>query len=283
MIRRSQLFVPGNDEAKIRKSVVLKSDSIIFDLEDAVPPGEKSGARITLRKLLSELDWGKRELCIRINKIGSKYSTEDISLVKRQDNVETIVVPKAEQVPPEIIKANKAIIPLIETAKGLLNVEKILRAKGVEAVSIGAGDLANSVGGSVEAYSQNLYIKTKILIAAAAIGVDAIDCVYFELKNLEGFRREAILSRELGYVGKQVVHPSQVEIANEVYSPTQAEVDEARKIVEAYDSSAKQKIGAIRLDEKLIDAVHYRKAKALIEKAEEISEAIGFSDRKFPV
>jgi citrate lyase subunit beta/citryl-CoA lyase len=153
-----------------------------------------------------------------------------------------------------------------------LRIEDIVKLAGVEAVSFGPADLANSLGGKVEAYAQSLYVKTRIVVAAAAYGVDPIDCVFFDLQNLEEFRREASQSKDLGYVGKQVVHPSQITIANEVYSPSKDEVESAKKIVEVYEEASKNKVGALRVDEKLVDAVHYRKAKATLERAKKFSD-----------
>ncbi|MGI0091855.1 MAG: HpcH/HpaI aldolase/citrate lyase family protein [Nitrososphaerales archaeon] len=276
MLRRSQLYVPANDERKIRKSVSLSADSIIFDLEDAVPQSEKSNARLQLQRLLRELDWGKRELCVRVNKFASGYSDEDFSLAKCEEKIRTIVLPKADdQVPKDLhLKTGKILIPLIETARGLLRVENIARFEGVEALSYGPADLAYSVGGRTEIYTQNLFVKTQIVMAASAYGVDSIDCVYFELSNLDGFRNEAIQSKSLGYAGKQVVHPAQAEIANTIYSPSEEEITEARKIIETYEKSVELKVGALRLDEKLVDAVHYRRAKALLEKARESSNPL---------
>ena len=274
MLRRSQLFVPANDEKKVRKSVSLSADSVILDLEDAVPPAEKSNARKALTKILAELDWGKREVCVRINKVGSGYSDEDLDFVKHEIKVSSIILPKADEIPRDIRKrTGKILIPLIETARGVLKVEDIVRCEGVEAVSYGPADLAYSVGGRTEVYSQNLYVKTRILIAASAYGVDAIDSVFFELQDLDGFRKEAVQSRDLGYVGKQVIHPSQITIANEVYTPSQSEIAAAKNLVKAYEVATKSSVGAIRLDEKLVDAVHYRKAKLTLERAEMFSSS----------
>jgi citrate lyase subunit beta/citryl-CoA lyase len=266
---RSQLFVPGNDERKIRKSVSLMSDVVIFDLEDSVPTQDKSRARGMLERLLNELDWGRKRLSVRINKVGSEYSNEDIELCKRVGKITTIVLPKAEERPTRLpTDSGKSLIPLIETAKGLMAVESIVRSEGVVAISYGAADFANSVGGKMNVYSGNLYVKTKIVIAARAYGIDPIDCVYFDLKDLEGFEKEAAVSRDLGYVGKQVVHPSQIDIANRIYSPTPEEIASARTILEFYETSTKAQVGAFKIDDKLIDAVHYRRAKALLESIE---------------
>ena len=111
-------------------------------------------------------------------------------------------------------------------------------------------------------------MKTKIAVTASAYGLDAIDGVYFDLTNLEGFRQEALISRGLGFEGKQVVHPSQIEVANEVYSPWKEEILDAEKVVEEYEKSAGKGSGAFRMEGMMIDAVHYRAAKSLLERSE---------------
>jgi citrate lyase subunit beta/citryl-CoA lyase len=269
MLRRSQLFVPANEEKKIRKSISLPADSIVFDLEDAVPPEAKSQARETLKALLKELDWGSRELCVRVNKLDQGYSRADLDFVKSLSKISTIMLPKIEEVPSELDRSGKEINALIETAKGLANLSTIASAKGISALSFGPQDFANSVGGSLEAYRMNVFVKTSIAVTAKAWGLDPIDGVFFELTNLDGFREEAKTSRDLGYVGKQVVHPAQIEIANSVFGISEEDASKARKLVETYEKASKENIGALRIEDKLVDAVHYREAKAILERARE--------------
>ncbi len=268
-LRRSQLFVPGHDERKIRKSIGLDADSIILDLEDAVPVGEKSKARLFLSELLPRIEWDKTEICLRINKVGSEFSAEDIDFAIGQEKIDTIILPKTEHIPPSLHSSTgKRLIPLIETSMGFLRIEEIARTEGVEAIAYGPADFAFSVRGKTEFYSQNNYVKTKIAVTASAYGLDAIDGVYFDLTDLEGFRQEALISRGLGFEGKQVVHPSQIEIANEVYSPRVEEILNAKKVVEEYEKSAGKGSGAFRMEGMMIDAVHYRAAKSLLERSE---------------
>ena len=269
--RRSQLYVPANDERKIAKSNSLSADSLIFDLEDAVPSSEKQRARESLRSLLERTEFStSTELCVRINKVTSDdYSNEDILAISKISKVNAIVLPKTEQISVDLSKRiGLPIIALIETARGLLNVERISSSPNVSAVSFGPQDFANSVVGNVEAYRENTYIKTHILVTAKASGIDAIDGVFFKLNDLDGFRAEAIGSRNLGYIGKQVVHPTQVKIANEVYSVSEKEIEEARQIVEQYEKAQIEGSGAFRLNDALVDAVHYRRAKELLERAQ---------------
>lgn len=269
MLLRSQLYVPANEEKKIRKSVALDCDSIVFDLEDAVPSIEKINARNTLKRLLNELDWKDKQLGIRVNKEGVEYSAEDIDEFKSESKISFLVLPKAEDNSGKLAeRAGKALLPLVETARGLLRVEDIIRAEGVFAVGYGAADFASSVEGKTRVYLDNVYVKTKLVVAARSYGVDPIDNVFFDLADQEGFKKEAMQSRDLGYVGKQVIHPSQIQIANAVYSPTAQEIEEAKRIVEAYERGTRDRIGVLRINEQLIDAVHYRQAKVLLKKVQ---------------
>jgi len=167
MKRRSLLYAPLNSEKMIRKSVEIKADSIIFDLEDAVPPEDKERARQLLSKMLKELDWGRRELCVRINSLQSLDSYQDISFISGEDKISCIVVPKAESDLSFLYKATgKNLIPLIETAKGVVKIEEVVRSKGVVAVSYGIAYLSLSLNGDYTFYESNQYIKTLIVTMA---------------------------------------------------------------------------------------------------------------------
>ena len=269
MLRRSQLYVPGNNEKMIRKAASLEADSVVLDLEDAVPSSEKDRARALVLTLARELDWGKRELCIRVNPIDSVEFAGDMSMARRAEAVSTVVVPKAEGDCSSIsTRSGKSVIPIIETARGLMRLGEISRSKGMVAMTYGAADFAASVGGSVSAYLDNEAIKTIIVAAARSAGVEALDNVFFDLDNQDGFRRQAVSARSLGFSGKQVIHPSQIAIANEVFSPSKEEIAWARRVLAEIKSADAAKRGAIRVDGRLVDAVHYRIAKGIVERSE---------------
>lgn len=268
MPRRSMLFVPGNSERKLRKAPSLGADSIIIDLEDAVPPASKEEARELLARLIHEIDWGNAEVCVRINPLTTLEGLRDLEALVKWDPVSCIVVPKAETDLEFLYQATgRYIIPLIETPRGILRIEDIVRAEGVVAVNWGPADLALLLGGDLKAYSGNQFVRTLIPIVSHAYGVDPIDKVFFDLKDDEGFRRDCLEAKSLGYVGKTVIHPKQVSIANEVFTPTKDEVEWARKVMRAYEERARQGVGALTLNGELIDAVHYRIAKSILERA----------------
>lgn len=268
VLRRSQLYVPGNNEKMITKAPELGADSVILDLEDAVPENSKDEARDLVARLSRDLEWGSSELCVRINPRGTKSFQRDVAVLKGCNRVDCVVVPKAEEDCSSIhVRTKKALIPIIETARGLMMIRDVSASTGVRAITYGAADFAASVGGSVSSYQDNSTIKTMVVAAAASMGVDAIDNVFFDLKDSEGFRREALAARSLGYVGKQVVHPSQVALANEVFTPTVDEVAWARRIVTELGSASAVARGAISVDGTLADAVHLRLAEGILERA----------------
>lgn len=260
--------MPANNPRMIAKAAGIEADSIILDLEDAVPAEEKGAARESLGAFLRKAEWGDRELAVRINAQGTREGDKDVATVTAEGRIQAVVVPKAESdLTPLAKSTGKALIPLIETPRGVLHVEEVVRSEGVVAVSYGAGDLATSVGGDAATYGRNIYVKTLLVIAASAYGIDAIDRVYFDLKDEAGFRAEALEAKRLGFVGKQVVHPDQVRLANEVFTPTHEEIRWAKEVVEAYEAAAREGRGAIRVRDRLVDAVHYRSAKKTLEVA----------------
>lgn len=249
------------------KAAGLGADSVILDLEDAVPPGQKEEARAMVKRLSQSIDWGRRELCVRVNPMRSPDHAKDVALLEHLDRVDTILVPKAEGDCSAVNKkCGKAIMPIVETAKGLMQLDAVAASRGITAITYGAADYANSVGGSVDTYAGNETIKILLIAAARSKEVEAIDNVFFSLNDLDGFRRQAMAARSLGFTGKQVIHPSQIEIANMVFLPSKDEVEWAMKVVSEFAKARKDKLGAISIDGKLVDAVHYRLAKGILER-----------------
>ena len=268
MRRRSQLYVPANNPRMIAKAASLDADAIVFDLEDAVPPDQKAAARTSLGAALGKEDWGSRQLAVRINAPGTPEGQADIAALTAEPRIKSLVVPKAESDLSPLARATgKDLIPLIETPTGLLHIEEVVRSEGAVAVSYGPSDLAASIGGEIRTWERSPYVRTLVAVAAAAYGVDAIDKVFFDLKDLTGFREEALDAKRLGYVGKQVVHPDQIPVANQVFSPSPEDLAWAREVIEAYEAAAREGRGAIRVKDRLVDAVHYRLVKRTLERA----------------
>ncbi len=250
----------------ITKAASLAVDSIIFDLEDAVPPAEKGNARGTLSRMLGELEFSCGEVCVRINPLSDRQSSSDIEMAGRMDVVDTVVVPKAETRLDGVAKATgKGTLPVIESPKGMLNLEDIARSDGTDAIAWAGGDLSLLAGGELSAYERNPYVLTGIVLTARAYGLEAIDKVYFEIKNIEGLVDEATNARRYGFSGKQVIHPTHVAPVENVFSPTADQLSWAENVMNAFRSAAASGRGAIRLGDELVDMVHVRMAERLID------------------
>lgn len=264
-IRRSQIYVPANNLKMLNKANELEPDSMIFDLEDSVPVDMKEVARNNIRGILSEIDWGGREICVRINPIDCAEGYRDLVFVSEIERIDCLVIPKSETGISRLYKAfDRPLIPLIESASSLLRVEDLVRENGVCAISWASGDLALSINGSLSAYEKNEYVMMKILEVARTYGVEPIDKVFFNVADIKGFVQESKYAKGLGFSGKQLIHPSQIGPSNEVFSPSTDEMALARRIIQAYEESLKSGRGAIRVDGKLVDKVHVEIAKRIL-------------------
>ncbi|HEX3805773.1 MAG TPA: CoA ester lyase [Gaiellaceae bacterium] len=251
--RRSCLTVPGDDERKLRKAAGLEVDEVILDLEDAVAAERKEIARELVAQLCSELDWRAATLAIRVN----RGSADDLELV-RIARPDVVVLPKVES-PDELAGLPVPAEAQIETARGLVECERIAAAPGLEALVLGPGDLAASLGVpelTIGAGAHLDYALARIAVAARAFGLAAVDGPYPVLDDPGGLRASAGRSRGLGYDGKWCIHPAQVEICNDVYAPTEAEVERARRILEV--------AGVARLDGEMVDEANRRMAEAIL-------------------
>ena len=273
-LRRSLLFVPGNNERMLRKAISddLQCDCVIFDLEDSVPLEEKGNARKLIHQILAEVDQlrasQKKQIYVRINQLDSPLAKSDIASFAKEEVIANFVVPKADHkgIKSLFRKSGKRILPIIESSSGFLHIEEIAGSKGVDALAYGAADMALSMRGLVESYRNNEYIGARLAIVARAYCLDPIDQVFFDLNNPEGLRKEASKAKGLGYSGKLLIHPSQIEITNEVFSKwSRVEIDWAKQVIQAYEGSLKKgSKGAIRLNGQLVDAVHYKLAKDIL-------------------
>ncbi len=281
--RRALLYMPGDDRRKIQKATTLGVDSICMDMEDGVAANKKTEAREVIAGAMRELDFGKSERCIRINQIGSGLEKRDL-VAALATNPDTIVVPKvetAEQVKwvSEHIetyelssKLNIGSVRLlvgVETAKGIMNLKEIAEAdKRLEAIIFGGEDFAASVGAvRTKAGTEVLYARQAVVTACAANDLQAIDMVFIDFKDEEGLRAEAEEGARFGFSGKQIIHPNQVEVAQEAFTPSDSAIEYAKRIVESFESSQKEGKGAYALDGKMIDMPLLKNAQKVLERA----------------
>jgi len=283
MVLRSMLFVPGNSMRMITKTATLPADAIILDLEDAVPLPDKETARVMSRDTIKVLKSTGAYVFVRINALTTGLVAEDVKYVA-VDGLDGIVLPKAEATSDvveldgmlaEIEKnsglelGNFKIIPLVETAKGVINAYEIASAsKRIVAVGFGAGDYYRDLGRSVSSLSPEqtelLYARSQTVIASRAVGVQALDTVFFGLlTDVDSFMKEAILALKLGFKGKFLIHPTQIEVVNKIFSPSPEEVTYASRVVAAFEEAQAKGLGATSFEGKMIDYMTYQQAKDL--------------------
>src|SRR5256714_7204400 len=293
-LRRSELSTPASNERMIEKAVSSNGDLVFLDLEDSVSPNEKVGARAKVVSALKTLDWGKKTCAVRMNDLETAYAYQDIiSIVEEAgEYLDIIIVPKVKsakdvwwvdvllsQIEKRLQRARRiGIEVLIEEVEAMLNVEEIARSSPrLEALIFGPADYSASQGmdsgvieGHLDAYPGDPwhYARNKIAIAARAASIDAIDGAYPDFKNLDGYRRECIRAKTLGFVGKWAIHPGQIDVANQVYAPSQEEVDYARKLDALYNEAQEKGLGAVAFEGRMIDVALVRSARNTLEKAE---------------
>jgi citrate lyase subunit beta/citryl-CoA lyase len=295
-LRRCQLSVPGSSEKMMTKAAALDLDHVFLDLEDAVAPSAKASSRGMIVEALNNLEWKPKTVCVRINDVETQYCFDDIIEVVTGagDKLDTIMLTKAksahdvmfvhlllDQLEQKLgLKNRIGIECLIEEVEGMMNVNEIAACSDrLECLVFGMGDYSASqgmnlrtVGGDSGSYPPDLwhYPRYKLTIACRANGIDPVDGPYANFRNGEAFRTECERSNVLGMVGKWAIHPAQVEIAQEAFSPTQAAVDAARSQKQAYIDALEQGLGAINVDGVMVDAASVRILQNTIDKADMI-------------
>ena len=251
--RRSCLTVPGDDERKLAKAAGIDADEVVLDLEDAVAPGRKDAARELVARALRDLEWRAATVALRVN----RGSEEDLALVG-EIRPDVVVLPKVES-PDELAGLPVPAEAQIETALGLVECERIAAAPGLEALVLGPGDLAASLGVPELTIGEGAHVEHalfRVAVAARAFGLAAIDGPYVALDDAAGLRRSALRSRGFDYDGKWCIHPSQVAVCDDIYAPTDEEVERARRILGVG--------GVARLDGEMIDEATRRMAEAIL-------------------
>jgi citrate lyase subunit beta/citryl-CoA lyase len=292
MARRSELATPASDEHMCEVAARSGADLVFLDLEDACAPAAKESARATAVAALRNLDWGRTVRAVRINGLDTKWCHDDIIEVVTgaRETLDVLIVPKAlsardiwwvdvllTQLEDKLgLDRPIALEALIEEADGLLNARKIARSSPrLQALILGAGDLSASLRARVDGNFEPLgdypgdfwhAARLQVLAAARAAGIAAIDAPYPGYRDVEGYRRSATQAGLLGFDGKWAIHPDQVPIANEVFTPSDAEVAEARQIMADYRSSEAAGVGAMGRNGKLVDAALMRHAENVLKR-----------------
>ncbi|AKO31061.1 citrate lyase subunit beta [[Haemophilus] ducreyi] len=282
-LRRSMLFVPGSNAAMISNTFIYKPDAIMFDLEDAVALKEKDSARILVAHALQHPLYQNIECVVRVNPLDSEFGIADLNAVVRA-GVDVVRMPKTETA-QDVIEMDKVITDIelacgracgstkmlaaIESPLGITQANQIaVASKRLIGIALGAEDYVRNL--KTERSPEGielLFARCAILQAARAAGIQAFDTVYSDANNEEGFLKEAALIKQLSFDGKSLINPRQIELLHNLFAPTQKEVDQAQKIIDAADEAFQQGLGVASLNGKMIDAPIIERARLVLERA----------------
>ena len=278
--RRALLYVPGDEKQKILKATTLEVDCVCLDMEDGVAQNRKDEARSVIVNALRELNFGRAERLTRINPIGSGLEQDDLQVVVPA-SPDGVVVPKideAEQVRWVCAEIDRmmgkdtpiGVIAIIESARAIINLPQIANAHPrLKGLIFGAEDFAGDIGAmrTPEAW-EVFYARSAVVTHAAANNLQAIDMVYVDFHDEDGLRREALFGAQMGYTGKQIIHPNQVAPVQEAFTPSSAEITRALQMMKAFEEHQLLGRGAFAIDGKMIDAPILRAAQRILERAQ---------------
>ena len=281
-LRRSRLYLPGNEPKFYPNAGLHKPDGIILDLEDSVAPSEKESAQLIVRNALRRVDFYGAERMVRINQL--PRGLDDLEYIVPH-NVHVILIPKVEsaedikRVEERVIKIKEShkiktdvyFMPIIESAKGVVNAFEIASASSYNcALAVGLEDYTADIGTErTKVGNESFYARSAIINAAKAAKIQAIDTVFSDVSDMEGLRESVLEAKSLGFEGKGCIHPRQIKVINESFLPTQKEIEKAKKIVIAFEDAESKGIGVVSLGSKMIDAPVVKRARRIVKLAEE--------------
>ena len=281
-LRRTMLFMPGNNPSMLQSADILGADSIILDLEDAVSLTEKDSARILVREAVKNLHYQGVEVVVRINPLDTEYAMEDIENIAKV-KPDTILVPKATEEAMEIVdrevtriekeegfeEGSIRLFALIESAYGVENVYSIIKSSNrIEGILFGGEDFTSDMGVKrTKEGDEILYARNKIATACRALKVDSIDTPFTDTNDFEGLIKDTTKAKNLGFTGKASINPRQIESIHSVYAPTEAEIKHAERVMEAKDAALAEGLGVFSLDGKMVELPVINRAKTTLELA----------------
>lgn len=282
-LRRSMLFVPGSNAAMISNSFIYKPDSVMFDLEDSVALREKDSARMLVSQALKHPFYKDIEKVVRVNALDSDFGVDDLNAVVRS-GTDVVRLPKTDSA-QDVLDMEKVIediekdcnrevgstkmLAAVESALGILNAKEIaFSSPRLIGIALGAEDYVKDLKTERSPDGiELLFARSTILHAARAAGIMAFDTVFSDANDEETFLKEAALIKQLGFDGKSLVNPRQIELLHNLYAPTQKEVDFAKKVIEASDEAVQKGSGVVSLNGKMVDAPIIERAQLVLQRA----------------
>ncbi len=279
-LRRSRLYLPGNDPKFFPNAGLHKPDGVILDLEDSVSPAEKDAAQLVVRNSLRGIDFYGSERMVRINQL--PRGLDDLKYVVPH-NVHVILIPKCEtaddvtKVDEEVQRLRKEYkiknkiyyMPIIESALGIINAYEIASASENNcALTIGLEDYTADIGAErTKEGRESFYARSMIVNAAKAVKIAAIDTVFSDVNDMEGLRESVLEAKSLGFEGKGCIHPRQIKVVHEAFAPSEEEIEKAKKIVDAFNAAKAKGLGVVSLGSKMIDPPVVKRAERILELA----------------
>jgi citrate lyase subunit beta/citryl-CoA lyase len=282
MSRRSVLFSPGDRPALLYKAPGTGADTVVFDLEDAVAPGRKAEARVSVNGVLTDPAFDPDcEVCVRVNPDPAMADSDLETALEGDPRIDAVVVPKADSAATvremdELIREHGYDLPVIalcESAQGILHAEAIAATPAVDAIAFGAEDLSADIGATrTESGEEVAYARQHVVLAAGAADVDAIDTVFTDIEATDRLAEETAFANRLGYSGKMAIHPAQVSVINEGFTPETEAVEWARTVLEAREAADADERGVFRVDGEMIDAPLLARAERIMRRYRAASE-----------
>ena len=287
-LRRAVHFVPGANEKMLHKALALPADSLVLDLEDSVTPENKDSARTTVTKWLKTVNFGRQERMVRMNPLDTPWGVPDLeeTMAGRPDSY---LVPKV-RTKDDLLKIDttlsrreralgyppgkvKLVVLATETPQGLLNIRDFGGCPRVDALSWGAEDLSASIGArrnrdeKGEFLEVFRYARIMTLLAATAANVQPLDTVYVDINDTEGLRRDCLEGAWMGFTGKITIHPTQIQVVNEIFTPSAEEIAESKELLAAFEENQKAGKMAFSFKGQMVDVPHLTRARTILERA----------------
>ena len=287
-LRRAVHFVPGGNERMLTKALTLEADALVLDLEDAVTPDRKDEVRREMLRWLTDVDFGRQEKMVRMNPLESPWGLADLELTM-QSPPDCYMVPKVASL-ADVRAVDEALTGLerryghpqggvrlllvaTEVPQAVLNIAELPRCERVVAITWGAEDLSAAIGARRNRDPDGTYLevfrycRSVTLLSAVAAGVQPVDGVYVDFRDEEAFRRDCEIGAAMGYTGKVTIHPNQIPIVNEYFTPSANEIAEAQELIEAFEENRKRGRMAFSFKGEMVDVPHLERARTIVERA----------------
>ena len=279
-ILRSALYMPGINQKAMDKALNLDCDAVVLDLEDAVEVSKKEDSRQLVIRQIENNDYGPRVVVVRVNDLGTKWGEQDVAAVANLP-IQAILVPKVSEIRDisrmiDLLNRLGSELPvwiMVETPLAIININELASQPRVTALVMGTSDLVVDLCAEHLEERQNIsYALQRSIIAARAFGKKILDGVHLDFRDLDSLRKVCRLGKSMGFDGKTLIHPDQIPVANDAFSPSEAELDKAKRVIDAWRSAQTRGSGVVEVDGTLVESLHVEEAKRLISFFSEISE-----------